>query len=267
MQFWCSARDTAWSWTWTPYVGVWIFIIALGLAVAAWNRAGARRAGVAASPLHPLVLVALLLLWLALDWPIGALGAGYLASVHMLQFLLVALVVPPVLLLGISKEAVALVASSDSRLAAAVRWLVDPLHALILFNLVVLVTHLPAVVDRLMMSQGGNMLIDLLWIAAGTAFWLPVVHQVPGKRRFPPPMRMLYLMVGLMFSPVMFGLVGFLVYSETPLYGVYELAPPFPGISSQDDHQLAGTAMSIGGATIAFIGISVIFFNWNKTEG
>jgi cytochrome c oxidase assembly factor CtaG len=78
---------------------------------------------------------------------------------------------------------------------------------------------------------------------------------------------MLYLIIGLMFSPVMFGLVGFLVYAQTPLYGIFELAPPMSGLSSRDDHQLAGVLMSVGGAAIAFVAISVIFFRWNKAEG
>jgi cytochrome c oxidase assembly factor CtaG len=64
----------------------------------------------------------------------------------------------------------------------------------------------------------------------------------------------------------MFGLVGFLVYSDTPLYGVFELAPPIGALSGQADHQLAGVMMSIGGATIAFIAISIIFFRWSKAE-
>ena len=33
------------------------------------------------------------------------------------------------------------------------------------------------------------------------------------------------------------------------------------------DEEIAGALMSIGGAVVAFIGISVIFFNWSKTEG
>jgi hypothetical protein len=65
----------------------------------------------------------------------------------------------------------------------------------------------------------------------------------------------------------MFGLVAFLVYSTTPLYGVFELAPPLPGIMSHDDHKIAGVMMSIGGAVIAFTAVSVIFFRWNKESG
>lgn len=267
MQFWCSAQDTAWSWRWQAIYGVWLFIALLAFLGWRWNRAGAARAGRPAPPLHPLFVAGLLVLWLALDWPIGALGAGYLASVHMLQFLLIALVAPPLLLLGTSPDAVAMVTSERSRFAGLMRRLTAPFPALVLFNVVVLGTHLPTVVDALMTTQLGSMVIDLAWLVAGIFFWWPIVHRVPERKRFPPPLRMLYLMIGLMFSPVMYGLVGFLVYAETPLYGIYELAPPFAGFSSQDDHQLAGVAMSIGGAIIAFVAISIIFFNWNKAEG
>lgn len=269
MQFWCSARDTAWTWTWTAYPGVWLFIILLAVGIARWNRAGARRAGTVAPPMHPLTVLGLVLLWLALDWPIGALGAGYLASVHMVQFLLIGLLAPAALLAGISPDAARL--AGGSRILER---LTRPIPALIAFNALVLLTHLPPVVDGLMSStlgpmraQLGSMVIDLLWLTGGVLFWWPILLPAPERPRFVPPLRMLYLVAGLMFSPVMFGLVGFMVNAERPLYGIYELAPPFPGFSSRDDHQLAGVLMSMTGAAVAFVGLSVIFFRWSRTDG
>ena len=266
MRWWCSATGAAWTWEWRAYPGVWLFIILLAIGMWAWNRAGARAAGRAPRPVHPLFVAGLIVLWIALDWPIGALGAGYLASVHMLQFLLLALVAPPMLLMGPSPEALALL-ERPGRIRAIVRRMVSPFPALVLFSVVVLATHLPPLVDSLMATQVGSMAIDLLWIGAGLVFWWPVIRDVPRQPRFTHPVKMGYLMLGLMFSPIMFGLVGFLAYSTTPLYGVYELAPPLPGISAHDDHQLAGVMMSVGGAIIAFIAISVIFFRWNKESG
>jgi cytochrome c oxidase assembly factor CtaG len=76
-----------------------------------------------------------------------------------------------------------------------------------------------------------------------------------------------YVVLGTTFSPIMFGLAGFLVYSTTPLYGVFELAPPLPGVSAHADHQLAGVLMSVGGAVVAFIAISITFFRWYKVSG
>jgi putative membrane protein len=205
------------------------------------------------------------ILWIALDWPLGALGGGYLASAHMLQFLLMALVAPPLLLRGISEDALRLL-DRDLRAANVLRRLTAPRMALVLFSVAVLLTHVPAVVDFLMASQLGSFVIDLIWIVAGVLFWWPVVLDQPRHPGFAPPLKIGYLVLGLMFSPIMFGLVGFLAYSDHPLYGVFELAPPLPGITSHDDHQLAGVMMSVGAAAIAFTGISVIFFKWSKTD-
>jgi putative membrane protein len=264
MSFWCSARDVPWTWEWQAYPGVWLFLLLLGYGLWRWNRAGALAAGDRRQPLHPITVAGLFVLWLALDWPIGALGAGYLASVHMLQFLLMALVAPPLLLRGVNDSALALI--EQGRMGRLVSRLTSPLLALVLFNVIVLLTHLPAIVDTLMVSQLGSFVIDLAWIAAGTLFWWPVVLRPPAHVRFPPPVRIGYLILGLMFSPIMFGLVAFLAYSHTPLYGVFELAPPIGGISGRADHQLAGVMMSVGGATIAFVAISVIFFRWSSAE-
>jgi len=266
MSWWCSATGTAWTWQWRAYPGIWLFIILLAVGMWTWNRAGARAAGVATRPAHPLFIGGLVVLWLSLDWPIGALGAGYLASVHMLQFLLMALVAPPMLLMGPSPEALALLEQPGPG-RALVRRLLSPLMALVTFSVIVLATHLPPLVDTLMATQAGSMLIDLLWIFAGLVFWWPVILDVPRQPRFTHPVKMGYLILGILFSPVMFGLVGFLVNATTPLYGVFELAPPIPGISAHDDHQLAGTMMSVGGMIVAFVAISVVFFRWNKETG
>jgi putative membrane protein len=266
MSFWCSATGAAWTWQWRAYPGVWLFILVLALGMWAWNHAGARTAGRAQRPAHPLFVGGLVVLWLALDWPIGALGAGYLASVHTLQFLLMALVAPPMLLMGPSPDALALL-ERPGMWRALVRRLVAPFPALVFFSVVVLATHLPAVVDGWMASQFGSMGIDLLWIAAGCVFWWPVVRDVPAQPRFAPLVKMGYVVLGTTFSPIMFGLAGFLVYSTTPLYGVFELAPPLPGVSAHADHQLAGVLMSVGGAVVAFIAISITFFRWYKVSG
>lgn len=265
LQFWCSARSVPWDWTWRAIWGVWLFIGLVAWSVWRWNRAAARRTDTPPEPAHPLYVLGLVVLWLSLDWPIGALGAGYLASVHMLQFLLMALVAPPLLLRGVTPAMLQLL-EGDSRAARFVRGLTQPLVALVLFNVAVLITHVPGVVDTLMVSQAGSLLIDLMWIVAGIVFWWPVMLDVPRHPRFVPPLRMGYLVVGLMFSPIMFGLVGFMVYSATPLYGVFELAPRIPGLSAQEDLQLAGVMMSIGGAFIAFVGLTIIFFRWSRNS-
>lgn len=101
-QWWCAAQTAAWEWTWRPYPGVWIFIAALAFGYWALLRRAKRLTGETVGGARVASAVAgLLTLWLALDWPIGALGAGYLASVHMVQFLLIGMIAPPLLLWGL----------------------------------------------------------------------------------------------------------------------------------------------------------------------
>ncbi|HSJ63811.1 MAG TPA: cytochrome c oxidase assembly protein [Gemmatimonadaceae bacterium] len=263
MQWWCSAQGVAWEWTWRAYPGVWLFIALVGAALAYAHR----RSGVRTQPWRvSLMAQGVLALWIALDWPVGALGGGYLASLHMLQFLLIALVAPPLILLGIHEEV-------WDRLArrAVPRWLTaatTPLLGLVTLNAVIVLTHLPAIADPMMATQLGSFAIDMLWLASGTLFWWPLVAPVPARPRFVPPLRMGYLVLGIMFSPVTIVLVAVLVFNEHPLFATYELAPRVGGLDSVLDHQIAGLLMSVGGAVITLVGMTTIFFRWaRESEG
>ena len=265
MSWWCTAQNLPWSWEWRAYPGVWLFVLTTALLVMAWNRRAALRSGELPFRAPPVFWLGIFVLWLALDWPLGALGAGYLASIHTVQFLLMALVAPPLLLRGIGPAALASL-NQKSTTYRLIDLLTRPFVALIGFNVVVLLTHLPAVVDTLMQSQLGSFAVDMAWIGSGLVFWWPVCKDEPPRPRFVPALRIGYLVLGMMFSPVMFGIAGFLVYSHTPLYGVYELAPPVGSLSGMPDQQLAGVLMSVGPALVAFVGITVIFFRWSRTE-
>src|ERR1017187_161159 len=96
MQWWCSATGLPWTWTWQWYPGVHLLLILFGIG---WWRLGRAQRW----PRRPWrwFAVAWVTLLLTLDWPIGKLGAGYLASVHTGQFLLLTLVVAPALIRGI----------------------------------------------------------------------------------------------------------------------------------------------------------------------
>ena len=74
MTWWCAATSRDWSWAWRPYPGVWVFI-ALILALYAWKVLDFRLP--ASGSRLTAFGVGLTLLWACLDWPIGALGAGY----------------------------------------------------------------------------------------------------------------------------------------------------------------------------------------------
>jgi cytochrome c oxidase assembly factor CtaG len=256
MQWWCSAQTTAWGWTWQAYPGVWLFVLLIALLFARVQR----RTG---SSVRDKVRfgIGLWLLWLALDWPIGALGAGYLASVHMLQYLLIALLAPAFLLLGVPKAGYERL--RRSRFAAPLRIVTQPLVALAVFSVVMYATHVPSVVDGLMATQAGSFVIDVAWLVGGLVFWWPVLAPVPERPGFPYPLRMVYLLVATVINTIPY---GFLTFGELPFYGIYELAPPVTGISTRQDQQIAGLLMKIGGGVILWTAITILFFQWFHKE-
>lgn len=259
MQWWCTAQDVAWSWTWTPYPGVWLFIATLGATVAGLHRRFSdpdpafrprtRQAFAAAG---------LLLLWVALDWPVGALGSGYLASVHMVQFILIAVAAPPLLLLGLPRGALERFSSLPG-VSGVVRVLGYPIAALAVFTVVMGYTHWPAVVDRLMAGQIGSFALDMMWLASGLVFWWPVAVALPQREWLQEPFKMGYLIAATLVNT---GVFAFLTFSEVPVYATFELAPPVGLLSTRDDQLVAGLLMKLGGAAVLWTSITILFFRW-----
>ena len=253
IQWWCSAQTAAWTWTWRAYPGVWLLV--LSLAAAYWLIVRRANGGTR------WFVAGLVVLWLALDWPIGALGAGYLASVHMVQYLMIALIVPPLLLKGIPPSALRRLEGSATE--RVIRVVTQPLVALGVFNFVLIFTHLPGTVDAWMRTQIGSFGIDMLWLSAGLIFWWPVVLPVPARRWFGYPLKMGYLFIAMVANTLPF---AFLTYGELPFYGIYELSPPFPGPSAREDQQIAGILMKVGGGAIMWTVITILFFRWYNAE-
>ncbi|MDT8342529.1 MAG: cytochrome c oxidase assembly protein [Longimicrobiales bacterium] len=261
MQWWCAAQGVPWTWSWQAYPGVWLFVLALAggyrLLRARWPEADRARfrgwmfaLGTAA-------------LWIALDWPVGALGAGYLASVHMVQYLLIALIAPPLLLLGLPRGLYRALAAS--RPAPLLRALTHPIPAVAVFVALMAWTHWPPVVDTLMVSQAGSFLLDVVWLLSGVVFWWPVVAPEPDRPWLREPAKVGYLIVATLVNT---GVFAYLTFSPLPLYAVYELAPPVSGLSTRDDQLLAGLLMKMGGAVVLWTAISILFFRWyRQSEG
>lgn len=255
MRWWCAAQGVPWEWSWQPYPGVWAFLLVLAAGyvglrrkVPARDAPGRRGASFAAG---------LGALWIALDWPVGALGAGYLASVHMVQFLLIALVAP-VFLLHALPPAAARRALDAPAVGPPLRALAHPGVALVLFHAIVIATHWPEAVDGLMASQAGSFALDLAWLVGGILFWWPVVDPA-GRGRLSYPLRIGYLILATVIGTAPF---AFLTFAELPFYATYELAPPVAGISARADQRAAGLLMKLGGGAILWTAIGTLFYRW-----
>lgn len=263
MQWWCSAQTAAWDWSWQAYPGVWLLVGSLAAAYVALRRRVPDDPASGPRGRPAWFVAGLLLLWAALDWPVGPLGASYLASVHMAQVLTLSLVVPAFLLLGIPTGAYAALRDRPP-VTKLLEMSTHPVVALLLYNGVVVGTHVPAVLDTLSATQPGMLAMDLAWVGAGLVFWWPVLAPVPERPWFGWFFKMGYLFLNTVPVTVPY---SFLVFADFPLYATYELAPPLPGVDPLTDQQVAGLLMKFGGGVVLWSAITVLFFRWYRHEG
>ena len=189
----------------------------------------------------------LLLLFLALESPIDVGGDHYLFSLHMLQHLLLAMVVPPLLLLGMPDA---------WRLTDRVH--VSPLAASIVFNLVLAIWHLPFLYEATLRNEPIHVLEHLTFLAAGLLFWWPIIVPSAARKAMSVIGKIAYLgFAGV--PPTILGLA--FILSPSVLYPFYAAAPRVTPLSPLDDQLLAGLVMFGLGNIIYFIAIWIIFFS------
>ncbi|HET8657338.1 MAG TPA: cytochrome c oxidase assembly protein [Longimicrobiaceae bacterium] len=266
IQWWCSAQGIAWEWKWRSYPGVWLFValVALGYYLVQRSAAGGDARSERFTPRQRVALfaAALLLVWGALDWPIGTLAAGYMATFHQVQLLLLAYIAPPLLILSLPVAALQR-ARRHPRAYALLRLVTQPLVAALIADSIILATHLPQVVDGLMATQLGSFAFDFLWLGAGLLLWWPVVAPVPERPGFEGPFPMMYLFFA---TTPMIVPAAFMTYAPYPLFTIYEFAPRVYWISAVNDQRFGGLIMWIVGSIIIVLSIAVLFFQWAHRE-
>jgi putative membrane protein len=256
--WWCVALETPWSWEWAPYPGVWI---ATAIPIIAYVVAVRKRPPIDRRRML-FFMLGMLAFWLASDWPLGVLGAGYLASAHMAQFLLYTLVCAPLLLMGTPEW---LASRMPTVVRRSARWLGhSPLICAVLYNAILLITHSPGTVEVLRRSQVGSFAMDVVWVLAGLILWLPVLSPLPDGRLKAAWGQMLYLFGATALVAVI--PASLLTFSTTPVYAIYELAPRIGGLTAREDQQIAGILMKLATIPVVWGTIGVLWFRWARQE-
>jgi putative membrane protein len=248
---------------WHAHFDAWILIGVLEVAYLLAIRFERRRREAPATRRQVLCFSAgVAVLWLASDWPIHDLAEGYLYSVHMLQHLLMTLVGSALLLLG-TPDWLARRVLSPRWLLATVRALSRPVPALIQFNLVLVLSHWPAVVEGTLRNHPLHFVAHAVLLVSAILMWLPILSPLPEVPRFSPAMQMLYLFLQTILPTVP---ASFLTFGQTPLYEIYETFPRLWGIPVLEDQLVAGLLMKIGAGLFLWSVIAVIFFRWYARE-
>ena len=248
---------------WHVHPDVWLLF---GSIIAAYLIAGRRHERATGEATEPrkrrLFLLGMGVLWLGADWPIHDLAEQYLYSVHMVQHMLMTFVAAPLLLLG-TPEWLARRILQRTRLTRPVRFLGRPVPDLVQFNLILVISHWPLIVDGTLRDHPLHFVAHAVLVVSALLMWLPIVSPLPEVPQARPPTKMLYLFLQTIVPTVP---ASFLTFGTSPLYHFYEHVPRLWGISALTDMQIAGLIMKIVGGLFLWIVIAVVFFRWHQRE-
>jgi putative membrane protein len=252
---------------WNPHADVWLVV---GLLVAGYwialARLGPRFAPDPQRPASRFQLacfgLGMIALWVASDWPIHDIAEGHNYSMHMVQHLTYSLIAVPLLILG-TPGWLARCFLRPGVILRTVQVLARFFPALIVFNLVLVFTHWPALVRVSLGSGVVHFGVHALVIGTSLLVWMPVLSPLPEVPRLTPPLRAVFLFLQSIVPTVP---ASFLTFGSMPLYRAYERFPHLWGLTPLEDQRLAGLIMKIGAGILLWAIIAVIFFRWAADE-
>jgi putative membrane protein len=170
---------------------------------------------------------------------------------HMAQHVLLLAVAPPLIVLS----------SPWTRLWQLLpRALTHPLVAWTLFNVTMVVWHVPVLYDLALRNGALHVLEHGLFFATGLLFWSAAFDSA----RLASWWRIAYLTTGM--------LVGWLIalvlaFATSPLYSAYAALPHRPwGLSELADQQIAAGVMWVPGSLAYTVAIIVFVYRWLEPE-
>jgi putative membrane protein len=137
----------------------------------------------------------------------------------------------------------------------ALSFMAHPVRAAFLFNVIVMVSHVPAVVNRSVSNAPLHYSVHVLLVTSSILMWLPVCG--PLKEHHISPMgKMIYLFLNSVVATVP---AGWLTFAEGTVYKHYATPIRVWGVSVSNDQQMAGAIMKLGGSIFLWTIIIVMF--------
>lgn len=246
-------------WRFQPHPEVWLLIVGL---VASFVYM-VRIVGPTAAPDGHIITrrqvtafaVMITMLWLSSDWPLHDLAEEYLYSMHMLQHMSLSYFVPPLALLATPEWLFRLLVEQP-RTYSTVRFLARPVVAGLTYNVVVMVTHIPALVNR--SAEGGPLhyLLHVILVTAALMMWTPICGPMR-EWRMGDGAKMLYLFSMSIIPTIP---AGWLTFADGPVYKHYDTPVRVWGVNVMSDQQAAGAIMKLGGSVFMWSVIIFLYF-------
>ena len=246
------------SWTFAPIVlvalvaYVWVYV---------WRwRISRAQGGARAAPVSRLVLWCggVFSLFLALISPIDRLG-DQLASVHMVQHLLIADLAPICFTLGLTKWILRPVTRRIHRLERAAGPFGHPAFGVVAYVFAMWLWHIPAMYDAALNHSTIHVLEHLTFAAAGLLYWWHLLSPIRSRLRLGGLGPVLYMAS----TKILVGFLGILLaFSPDVLYHFYEVGSNSTrwGLSPLDDQRVAGLIMALEQSIVMGITLAYLFF-------
>lgn len=244
-----------------------------------------RHKGRVAAKEKVLFVLSALFFYTAAGSPVDLLG-HVMFSAHMTQMAVLFLVVPPLLISGIPGWA-----WKKLIFRPVVKPLFSffsmPLIALVLFNGIFSLYHIPFIFDFVKTDSLYHALMNGLIFVTAFFMWWPLVHKVDGLPRLSGLMKLGYIMAdGILLTPA----CALIMFSGAPMYATYtdpaawaeamKLCVPldlleeiplsgpemFNTLPPLEDQQLGAVLMKIIQEAVYGTYLAVIFFQWVRTE-
>jgi putative membrane protein len=238
------------------------------------RRVSARRGSLESRGRSAAFYAGLLTLLVAFDSPLDPLAETLFAA-HMAQHVLLLTVAPPLVVLSAPwarlwrpfpvgfRRAVArtiVVAPRARPLRTAARLVAHPLSAWLLFDVNLIVWHVPAFYDATLRSQAVHDLEHGLFLFTGLLFWAAVIDSAPFHARLAWLWRAAFTTGGMLVGWL---LAVVLAFAPTAIYPAYASLRTRPGgLSALADQQLAAGIMWVPGSIAFTLAIVIFFYRW-----
>jgi putative membrane protein len=205
---------------------------------------------------------ALVVMLISLCGPIDELEDDRLFFAHMLQHLLLCLVMPPLLLAGLTDWMVRPLVS-NRWIRPIARWTVNPVVAFLIYNGALVAIHAPRVYDLMCRNDSFHIAMHLVLMVSGVIFWWPLLSPSRDLPRLSYPAQMLYLFLELIPMAAVAAPISF---ATSVIYPWYLQAPHPFGISPLADQMAGGLLMWVGAGFYVICVATLIFHQWAQRD-
>jgi putative membrane protein len=193
-------------------------------------------------------------MFLSTDWPMHDIAEEYLYSVHMSQHMALTYFMPPLVVLATPEWFVRTLVG-NGRAYRALRFFTFPVRAGLLFNLGVVISHIPGVVNASVSNGPLHYFVHVLLVLTSILMWMPVCGPLKELQMAPMP-KMIYLFLNSVVATIP---AGWLTFAEGVVYKHYNIPTRVWGVSVSNDQQIAGAIMKLGGSIFLWTIIVAMF--------